>query len=93
MKDETLLMVAILSVIVVIILLRCGSRSSYQVLSEMNPLSPSPRSGMVLGEDGTPYSNEPHPVLQYQLRASKMTHPANYGDPIRPLGIGARPNY
>ena len=93
MRDETLLMVVILGVIVVIILMRCSSRSSYQVLSEMQPSFPPVRSGMVLEEDGTPYSNEPHPVLQYQLRASKMTHPANYGDPIRPLGIGARPNY
>nr|QBK86527.1 MAG: hypothetical protein LCMAC102_03220 [Marseillevirus LCMAC102] len=26
-----------------------------------------------------------HPVLQYQREASYDTHPANYGDPIRPL--------
>ena len=32
-----------------------------------------------------------HPVLEYQRRASYDTHPANYGDPIRPLGIGASP--
>jgi len=33
----------------------------------------------------------PHPVLDYQRRASLDTHPANYGDPIRPLGIGPSP--
>lgn len=32
-----------------------------------------------------------HPVLQYQRKASYDTHPANYGDPIRPLDIGSGP--
>lgn len=36
-----------------------------------------------------------HPVLEYQRRASYDTHPANYGDPIRPPpnGISSGPNY
>lgn len=33
-----------------------------------------------------------HPVLQYQRDASYGTHPANWGDPIRPLSIGASPS-
>ena len=32
-----------------------------------------------------------HPVLEYQRNASYDTVPANYGDPIRPLSIGASP--
>ncbi len=33
-----------------------------------------------------------HPVLQYQREASYDTHPANYGDPIRPFFPIAGPN-
>ena len=33
-----------------------------------------------------------HPVLEYQRRSSFDTVPASYGDPIRPLDIGASPS-
>ena len=33
-----------------------------------------------------------HPVLEYQRNASYDTHPASWGDPIRPLGISSGPS-
>jgi len=36
--------------------------------------------------------DRPHPVLAYQREASYDTHPASWGDPIRPLGISSGPS-
>lgn len=95
MADNFTILCIIIGVTVVLLFVYyMGKNSPKSYISpyeNMRPLYDS-SSDMILKNDSGPDPNLPHPVLQYQKKASLMTHPANYGDPIRPLGIGSGPS-
>ena len=97
MKKEYLICIVI--VIIVIVVAIVSSKGN----TERSKNSSSEASGSLGNSEdrsyvmSNPYSGakRQHPVLEYQRRASYDTHPANYGDPIRPPvgGIGSGPIY
>ena len=92
-------------VVIVIIVAACFSKnigSAQNFVYQDSPhksrsrcLQESDREKLIL-ETNYPIQNRvaprQHPVLEYQRNASYGTVPASFGDPIRPLGIGASPS-
>ena len=83
-KDKLLfgLGLAVVAFVLIICIRKSTSKSNYHPLSFNVESSTPQRQG---------YRRQ-HPVLEYQRKASLDTHPASYGDPIRPLGIPAGPS-
>lgn len=95
MKDRFTVYCALFAFVVILIFVyymgknSSSSRSPYQGLGPVNTYD---ESADIVIDESDPNLNTPHPVLSYQRYASGMNHPANWGDPIRPMGIGSAPS-